>query len=407
LGGGQAATFGNTSYPIENAPSPFVCKINSAGQYEWVKTFGIGIVFNRRQDIKVDEQGNVYVYGLFPRSAFSSDNTNTQGYYLVKYNNNGGLIWAKEITIKPGINTGAEAAKSIGIGQILINKNLDVYITGSFNGDITFDNNTLTTSSPQVYLLKFNAEGKYIWGVRTGNGFSSIEPSALTMDQTGDIYVVGSYYGNGIIGSSSFTSTGDSDVFIAKYSEQGSNIWVKSVGASETIICNGSVADNTAIYLSGTFRGVAQFDKTMITAQTPPLNRSSFDVFVAKYDLNGALVWVKPFGGQKGDIAYKIAKQNDNLYVTGYFQENASFDGTALTAKNNLWEFFILKMNTEGSVQTVRQYDLKSGTITAVSVDQQENLYVSGRCESSITFDNTSLTSHGSGDILVAKTRLD
>ena len=81
LGGGQAATFGNTSYPIENAPSPFVCKINSAGQCEWVKTLGIGIVFNRRQDIKVDEQGNVYVYGLFTRSAFSSDNPNTQGYY--------------------------------------------------------------------------------------------------------------------------------------------------------------------------------------------------------------------------------------------------------------------------------------------------------------------------------------
>ena len=86
---------------------------------------------------------------------------------------------------------------------------------------------------------------------------------------------------------------------------------------------------------------------------TIPCNAS--DVFVAKYDPTGGLVWAKTAGGPLLDQGYDIATDaSGNSYVVGAIQTNGlyptvTFDAITLTGHGD-YDWFIAKYDTNGSV---------------------------------------------------------
>src|SRR5688572_9246472 len=110
--------------------------------------------------------------------------------------------------------------------------------------------------------------------------------------------------------------------------------WAKAIGTST----NGSyssvgrdiMADlNSNVYVVGGFSGTMDFDPGPgVQIQT---SNGSGDVFLAKTDSSGNLLWVKCFGGTGYDIGNAISiDSNGDIYIAGGFSMTVDFDpGTA------------------------------------------------------------------------------
>ena len=122
--------------------------------------------------------------------------------------------------------------------------------------------------------------------------------------------------------ASSLQSNGGSDIFISKYSDGGSFIWAKGIGGTSSLDFGRAIAvDKGAnIYLTGTFGGTVDFDPgTGVTN----LTATSTDAFLAKYDSSGAFIWVVQFGGRGNEEGRAIAiDKSSNIYLSGFFSDS-------------------------------------------------------------------------------------
>ncbi|MBW7868849.1 MAG: S8 family serine peptidase [Brumimicrobium sp.] len=123
--------------------------------------------------IKVDSQGNVYVAGTVE--------TNNEGknYILLKYSQNGDLLWSREFNGKE--NTDDEAT------QLVISNN-KIFVTGLAK------NSSLTSFQTLVY----NEDGSIYTQAEFTNPDQNEIPTGITVDLSGDIIVIGqTNLGNG------------------------------------------------------------------------------------------------------------------------------------------------------------------------------------------------------------------
>lgn len=133
-----------------------------------------------------------------------------------------------DLTIKAGGNKGDN------LNDITFDNEGNAFLTGYFTGSANFGQHTLTGLEGQrsIFVAKYDKDGNILWAkkaVGTGNasGFSVI------CDGSGDIFIAGSYNGklefeNGF--ASLQSKDGLTDVFIAKYSGAGFFKWATKVG---------------------------------------------------------------------------------------------------------------------------------------------------------------------------------
>jgi hypothetical protein len=134
------------------------------------------------------------------------------------------------------------------------------------------------------------------------------------------------------------------------------------------------------------------------------------DVFIAKYSPTGALLWSRSFGAGSSDIAYSIATDGANVYVTGTFAGTFNVGGTTLSS-SGIFDIFIVMLTADGTYGWVRQVggpgnDDASGI--AVSVTSSiVSVYLTGHFSGTVDFDPGpgvfNLTNAGNADVFVLK----
>jgi Ca2+-binding RTX toxin-like protein len=102
-------------------------------------------------------------------------------------------------------------------------------------------------------------------------------------------------------------------------------VWARQAGGTSFDRGRGIAVDNSGnSYVTGVFSGTATFGPGEANETT--LTSAGSDVFVAKYDSTGALVWAKQAGGTSEDSGQGIAVDGSgNSYVTGQFDGTATF----------------------------------------------------------------------------------
>ncbi len=152
------------------------------------------------------------------------------------------------------------------------------------------------------------------------------------------------------------------------------------------------VVDNDGnVYITGSFEATATFGNTTLTA----LNRS--DVFLAKYDPEGKLLWVKQGAGTATDMAYSMAiDAQNNIYITGMFYESITFDNVKLTAVG-LTDTFIAKYTPAGELMWAKRDGggadgLNKSRGRSITLDASGNIYVAGTFVGDVLFGTTRLS---------------
>ncbi len=183
----------------------FVAAFDSLGSVQWVKTFG-GNSSDYGSQISLDANNNIYISASFVDSLYLDSilftNPN-RDIALVKLDPLGNLIWARQLG----------ATGDAQINDIDADQTGNVYITGRFSQTITFGANTLSTmNNLDMFLARYSSNGNCL-GVRQ---LANVEGTNVLSDQ-GGVIVSGLFRGSMTLGSTTLTSNGITDMFIARH----------------------------------------------------------------------------------------------------------------------------------------------------------------------------------------------
>jgi uncharacterized repeat protein (TIGR01451 family) len=249
-----------------------------------------------------------------------------------------------------------------------------------------------------ISFCDLNAQS-FTWANKAGSSSNDYGKS-IAVDQQGNSYVTGSYSGNIAFGAFTLTST-DANIFIAKYNPSGTVLWAKKAGIFSGYVYGISVDESGNCYITGHFVNTATFGATTLTSA------GGSDVFIAKYDASGNVLWAVRAGGPSGyeDIGEAIAVDKyGNCYVSGLFTNPISFENITLTG-NGSSNFFVAKYNSSGRVIWARtnRNAGSSNYSTGISVDDANNVYVTGQFTNFILVGSNLLYSSGLEDIFIIK----
>ncbi len=185
----------------------------------------------------------------------------------------------------------------------------------------------------------------------------------------------------------SLTAAGSADSFVARYAPGGALLWVRNVGAAGKSSAGNAVAvDETgAVYVAGSFAGAADFDPGAGTF-TLTATGSNANAYVWKLDSAGNFVWADQLGKGATAQALGLAVDGTTVYATGSFSgaTGADFDPGAgvanLFATGGTDIFFSKLSRATGAYGSADSYVATAGNDagTGVAVDAAGNAYVTG-----------------------------
>lgn len=191
--------------------------------------------------------------------------------------------------------------------------------------------------------------------------------------------------------------------------------WVKAFSGTATDEGSAIATDaSDNVYITGSFEGVTDFDPGPGTYTLNSNNVNFSDIFIAKLDASGNLLWAGSMGVPNSDdkgesIAVDAA---GNVYITGNFSGTVDFDPGpstyTLAAAGAGSDIFVLKLNTSGNLVWARNMGGTSSEYSyGIAVDASANVYTTGFFNATSDFDpgpaTYTIASKGSLDVFVSK----
>jgi len=275
----------------------------------WVRQTGTATE-DKATGMGVDNSGNVYVVGwtigVLPGQSALGD----VDAYLSQYNSNGDLIWTRQFGTSMGDLANDVAVTSEG----------NVYVVGTtagtFPGQINFGQH-------DSFIRKYDSAGNEMWTRQFGTG-NQDEPLGVNLDSTGNVYIAGRTTGF-FPGQETYV---DTDAFITKYDSSGSLLWAHQFGTPNEDIAWDVLANNETdrVYVVGNTYG--EFPGQ--------INLGYADAFLRAYDLAGNEIWTQQFGTAHLDVAKSLSLgPDDKIYVVG--QLNGGFVAKFDVNGDKLW----------------------------------------------------------------------
>lgn len=275
----------------------------------------------------------------------------------------------------------------------------NLYVAGGFNASANFGSTTLTSVGGQdVFIAKLDTQGNWLWAKKAGWTAYDIAYE-IDADQQGNVYVTGWFTNSGQFGDIFITGGGNEDMFLAKLDSYGNWLWAINAPGPEWGGGEGLYVSETGFpYVSGAFMGAAQFGGTTLTSA------GNKDIFIAKADRDGNWLWAKSAGATGEDYGFGICVDHgSHLYLTGIFQEYAIF-GQIPVAGNGSYEGYVAKADSLGNwlwVQSMGGSDADCGN--GICIDAQGNPVLTGLYSASAEFGEVTLNSLGDYDLFAAK----
>ena len=395
-----AADGSTVSFRLTSAQDEcFVVKYDPSGTPLWARRIG-GTGTDRAISVSTDSSGNIVVGGNHasnPLNIYTANGTTVSftltgggGCFVVKYDPSGTPLWARRM------GTTTDQANSVSTdssGNIVITGEYRSNPFNIFAANGTTVSLTLSISgiNSDVFVVKYDPSGTPQWARRIGGTGSDIAYSVST-DLSGNVIVTGQYgstplniyAANGTTVSSTLANSGIIDVFVVKYSSNGSLFWASSIGGT-AVDQPGSVTTDS----SENVIVVGQYQSTsIITGPVSFTNSGSIDAFVVKYNSGGSVIWGRRMGGTSGDIAYSVSTDSSgNVIVTGSYGSNPLniFAANGSTVSFTLTpiggsDCFVVKYNSSGTPLWARRIGGgNTDQANSVSIDSSQNIIVAGQ----------------------------
>lgn len=404
-------------------PPTFVAKFSPSGNLIWeYRTISdADALFYLGSDIVVDNNFNVFIVSS------TSGRNGYNGSRVRKINSNGTLAWESYISCY-GYVYG---------NKIFLDVNNNVYIKGTFSGTMNIGSTSLTGN--ESFIAKYSNIGGFMWA-------KAIKNTNVVVTNTGDCIFAGYFTGSISMEANNFNSFGSEDILVGKYDSNGSLSWIKQAGGNGIDKANDLRVDvNGNIYVTGSFSSSSNFSENIIN----PVGLE--DYFIAKYQSNGTLSWIKQGGGVGIDRGRRIefTPANEPIILGDCNSNSITFSNLTISPNQNPSTFLIkhspvngdlswvktienakdFKINSFGNIYTwsnpfgiTNEYSSnytflftkyfsdgtliysqrQGGRVSAMGFGTNNDFYFTGRFRGTVQMGSSNLTSTGEGDIFVS-----
>jgi hypothetical protein len=305
----------------------------------------------------------------------------------------GNIGWLK--TIAPNGNGGH---------AITIDSYNNIIVAGVFYDSLTIDSLSLYQPQDNAFIAKFDLNGNILTLKLLA---THTKPNAIYIDQSGNCYLTGQINHTAVFNSFTLNSLGLRDIFIAKYDPNWNCIWVRQAGSngpeSEMWDDRGSaiqVSPSGSVYVAGSCIDTSAFGTLIL-----PGYIHTEDAFVAKYDTNGVVDWVKRFGNGSDDEGRCLTLDNsENIYVGGCHVYPITFGSTILPYIGN-FDLFVAKLDSAGN----NIWAVNAGGATwneaanGITLDNNNDVIFTGMFDDQAYFGNDTLHCNNFTDMYIAK----
>jgi hypothetical protein len=346
-------------------------KYDPSGNQEWVARYDGRGRDDQANALAVDDSGNVYVTGF-------SGSIHTQfDCATIKYNSVGQQVWVARLTAPAPPGSYSNVSGKV----IALDHSGNVYVAG-----------VISVSGTRTWWVtaKYNASGEQQWVTEYFGVTGLNEPTAMAVDDSGNIYVTG---------SSSRPPIG-TDYTTIKYDAAGQEQWVArdqgnsfdsanaiAIDVSGNVYVTGTYATikyNSAgqqqwvtPYPSGVAYAIAIDDSGNVYVTGQAVKGEGYpDYGTIKYDASGEQQWIAYYNGpgNGNEIPKSIALDGEgNVYVTGISHRTSPFSD---------YDYATIKYNSAGQEQWVDRYNGPGNAyeqVSGLAVGASGNVYVTGR----------------------------
>lgn len=235
-----------------------------------------------------------------------------------------------------------------------------------------------------AYIARFNADGTRAW-VSYFGGEMNESGQGCVLDGIGHVIITGETRSTTGIATSGIYQedfAGEFDAFVAKFNiAAGALVWSSYYGGAAYEIAWGVTTDVFGnIYLAGITLSTSGIATS--SAHQTAYGGGTCDAFIAKFSLNGLLLWSGYYGGSEYDEAYAVATDaTGNVYLTGftYSENQIATAGSHQAAFSGQNDVFLVKFDAAGQ----RQWGTYIGgenfeEAFACAVDANNHIYVAG-----------------------------
>ncbi len=312
-----------------NTTDVYIKKYNRKGVLLWQQTYnGTGNGNDYGVQVVVNNVNEIFI-------AAALSNTSNIDFGLLKYTENGTLLWA---SVWNGTNDGMDIPS-----DLVLDDTGNIYLTGGSQAANLFSD---------IAVVKFNSVGAFQW--HTGYDYANLHDAATNIDYAnGIIYVTGA----------SASSINNWDYITLKITPSSGNI------VSDARIPVPGVGFDNALDITTDAN-----NNIYITGYTE--SNGSKDIQTVKIDDEFGLVWVQNFDGGNNldDVANSIqVDDNGNVYLTGY---SDSPTGN---------EMLTIKYNAQGTLLWKKRYgaliNADDAKAVKIALDEFNGVIIAGTVE--------------------------
>ncbi len=297
-------------------------------------------------------------------------------------------------------------------------------ITGYFSNSVNFSPegqavNFASKGKTDIFLVKYNNEGKYVWGFPIG-GLGEDGSNRVYADFLGNYYIVG-YFSNNVdfdpsTKTANRTSKGGKDVFLAKYDYDGAFQWVVTFGGPLDDEATDVYVDILAnVYITGFFSGKIDMDSSdgEDSDDTFISTNQNYDIFASSYNELGDYNLGFILGGTGNDRGAGIrATLNGDVIVSGNFENTVDFDLTDNTynlSSAGASDFFIASYDYLNELNFAFKFGgsgIDALSYGGMELDSKENILLAGSFAATVNFNpngQANLTAQNMLDGFLAK----
>ncbi|WP_167856337.1 T9SS type A sorting domain-containing protein [Hymenobacter metallicola] len=353
-----------------------------------------------------DAAGNVYLAGTFDGTITLGSTTlitaGNRDIFVAKWSTaTNSFLWARRAG-----GSGPDAVNAIAVSGT------NVYVAGTFVGAAAnFGATTLASAGGNdIFVAKLTDAGSapsFSWAQRAGGSIGDY-PAALAVSNSG-VFLTGRFESStATFGSTTLTSNGFDDIFVAKLTDAGATssfAWVRQAGGPGVDQAQALAVNGLNVFVAGNFSGSARFGANTLT------DAGQGDLYVTKLIDNGtsgSFEWATRGGSNGFDQASALAVSNTGIYVAGSFQgRTASFGTQQLTNAGTFGDVYVAKLLDTGSsasfVWAQRGGGAQNDQAAALAVNGS-SVYVAGTFDQSpATFGSTTLPNAGGTDGFAAR----
>lgn len=253
-----------------------------------------------------------------------------------------------------------------------------------------------TNWSADAFIVKFNNAGVRLWATYYG-GDADDRGEGIATDLSGNVYIAGSSASSNmpvlaVAGAyNQATVAGANDAIVLKFSSTGQRLWATYLGgpdndkgasvacdaAGNVVVTGFAGCNNFPVVNPG---GGAYFQNVYAGGICVAASISG-DVFVTKFNSNGACIWSTLLGSRGGDVGNDIITDAaGNIFVTGVIGGRNAFPflnpgGTAFF-NNAIGGVFITKFSPSGVM--LWSTAVGGGSAESITCDESGNVILVG-----------------------------